>query len=476
VIDLVTNRWNAILLSGDRVRRALLPGRGASPLKAGDTWEGSASERRWAPNPPSPEEWTDVVARREDPDASGTRGTRGRIAWLSSVNEAYVFGDERGVQGETSHAERGESQADAAASFERYLGLRAAALDAPPGGWLLPQGRTGPGRPYPHALGLREAEPFDSLIETFRALAERSERVSGALAAAVEDPETAELRDALAERRDRAKKKIRALESELAAGSEAEAIRELGHILLARKNDVPRGAEEVTLADFSGESITIELDPQRDAPANAAVYYERAKRLDRAVAKLPSRIDRARQRTAKLESALERLESDGPDESLWKLAGRRPGTAASGGRGSSGRGSQGAGPQMPRLPYRRYRTTGGLEIRAGRSAKDNDELTFHHSAPDDIWMHVREAPGSHVVLRWGRKDQNPPESDIAEAALVAAVLSRARGSRLVPASRAKPAPVRSPSSVHKPCSSSPIAPVPNAWRTTTSSPSLFLHL
>jgi predicted ribosome quality control (RQC) complex YloA/Tae2 family protein len=59
-------------------------------------------------------------------------------------------------------------------------------------------------------------------------------------------------------------------------------------------------------------------------------------------------------------------------------------------------------------------------------------------------MHVRETPGSHVVLRWGRKDQNPPEADIAEAALVAAVLSRARGSGIVPVAWTRRKYVRKP--------------------------------
>ncbi len=54
----------------------------------------------------------------------------------------------------------------------------------------------------------------------------------------------------------------------------------------------------------------------------------------------------------------------------------------------------------PSLPYRRYQTTGGLEVRVGRGPAPNDDLTFHHSSPDDIWLHARDTAGAHVILRW----------------------------------------------------------------------------
>jgi len=55
-----------------------------------------------------------------------------------------------------------------------------------------------------------------------------------------------------------------------------------------------------------------------------------------------------------------------------------------------------------------------------------------HSAPEDIWLHARDAGGAHVLLRWGRRDENPPRADLLEAAALAALHSRARTSALVP--------------------------------------------
>ena len=51
-----------------------------------------------------------------------------------------------------------------------------------------------------------------------------------------------------------------------------------------------------------------------------------------------------------------------------------------------------------RLPYRSFFDRDGVEIRVGRSGKDNDDLSFRHSRGNDVWLHVRGRPGAHVVI------------------------------------------------------------------------------
>ena len=67
----------------------------------------------------------------------------------------------------------------------------------------------------------------------------------------------------------------------------------------------------------------------------------------------------------------------------------------------------------------------------GRSSKANDLLTFQHARPDDVWLHARHAAGAHVILRW-EGEGSPPARDLAEAAVLAALHSRARSSGSVP--------------------------------------------
>lgn len=41
----------------------------------------------------------------------------------------------------------------------------------------------------------------------------------------------------------------------------------------------------------------------------------------------------------------------------------------------------------------------GYNVMIGRDSKSNDYLTFIEAKDEDIWMHVKGVPGSHVVIR-----------------------------------------------------------------------------
>jgi len=67
----------------------------------------------------------------------------------------------------------------------------------------------------------------------------------------------------------------------------------------------------------------------------------------------------------------------------------------------------------------------------GRGARFNDDLTFRHSSPGDVWLHARQTAGAHVILRW-QGEGKPPARDLEEAATLAALHSKARTSGSVP--------------------------------------------
>jgi predicted ribosome quality control (RQC) complex YloA/Tae2 family protein len=73
---------------------------------------------------------------------------------------------------------------------------------------------------------------------------------------------------------------------------------------------------------------------------------------------------------------------------------------------------------------RHYRSSDGYEVVVGRSARDNDQLTFKVARPNDLWLHAGDYPGSHVIVRNSKREEVPHRT-IIEAAQLAAKFSQA---------------------------------------------------
>ena len=88
-------------------------------------------------------------------------------------------------------------------------------------------------------------------------------------------------------------------------------------------------------------------------------------------------------------------------------------------------------PKKPRKPYFIYQSIDGIEIRVGRRAEDNDELSCNpeHRDGSNWWLHVAGCPGSHVVIRTDDDDVTTKFSNtLIDAALLAVVNSKANPS------------------------------------------------
>ncbi len=80
--------------------------------------------------------------------------------------------------------------------------------------------------------------------------------------------------------------------------------------------------------------------------------------------------------------------------------------------------------------YRRFESTHGYPIWVGRSREENQRLTFGEARPDDLWFHVKQAPGSHVILFCGK--DTPALDDLLDAAELSVFYSPAQHSSMVP--------------------------------------------
>lgn len=400
VVELMTNQWNVLVLDAAGRILSLLQRkqRGNRPLRTGERYVlPPAAARAGVETPVEMDQFVEILA--STPPAERVRRLLATVAYTSPLNAGAILG----------RAAADDGTAPLAAAHRRYLRITAARAGPP----CLLDGSIEP-QPYPVPLPDVSYREFGSILEAMSAAAEAG---GGAPAGAVGVPP--ELVDRLRGRIAAAEARAQRLAQERSgAEAEAEALRRAGDLLLAQVHLITKGQKSADLSDFEGGTLSIELNPALSPVENAHDYYDRAKRRGRAATRLPRLIERLRAEQVRLRELLDRAER-GAATTEEVLAGageievRRAGEA-----------------ETP-LPYRSYRTSGGLEARVGRSGSANDDLTFRHSAPNDVWLHARDVAGAHVILRWGKADENPPARDLNEAAVLAALHSRARTSGVV---------------------------------------------
>jgi predicted ribosome quality control (RQC) complex YloA/Tae2 family protein len=216
----------------------------------------------------------------------------------------------------------------------------------------------------------------------------------------------------------------------------ADELRHLGELLTAGLYTVPDGAEEALVPDFTqpgAPPVRIPLDPRLPAAATAQrlfAEYRHARRTGEAASR---EAERSRSELAYLESVVAAVEAARSPADLAEVRAELVDGGYAGGRPRREHGRPGATRPAPVVqPQKplRLQSSDGLTILVGRNNRQNDYLTLRLAAPDDIWLHVKDAPGAHVVLRVPPR-QEAPDAALLEAAQVAAYFSRVRQSSTV---------------------------------------------
>jgi predicted ribosome quality control (RQC) complex YloA/Tae2 family protein len=275
--------------------------------------------------------------------------------------------------------------------------------------------------PFAFLGGRPPAGGLSSAIEQEAANQERSD---------AEESQARVLMDGLRRGAKRLRRLLHKLEAELDSLPDATELRRRGEILKVNLGRIPRRSDSVTLPDWSSgseELVTIPLDPRLGARGNCEHLFKLAKKADRARPRVEARLAECRERITATQEILARAAEATDPEALEGLAEEararhlirsRAGGALEGAHAGQREGAGGSG---PRLPYRIFISKDGVEILVGRTAADNDVLTFQVARGNDYWFHVADHPGSHVVVRG---DRELPHETLLDAATLAAHYSR----------------------------------------------------
>ncbi|MDH5760008.1 MAG: NFACT family protein, partial [Gemmatimonadota bacterium] len=348
VVELLGNQWNAVVVEGpEEVVRHVLVRRsgGPRPLEVGRPYAAPPpSGREGIDGALSPERWREVL--EEYPPDQRRKVLLARVAYASPLNAYSIL-------------EAGDTLEDAHASWADMVRR---SHDPHPGVLTTDKG------PQPYPLPLRGVDwtPSPSLLEAFRTVGTTAETPPDDGGALVPPALLAALEGEV----DRSRRRATRLQAELRNVEDPAAMRAVGDLILARYRSIPGGATAVVLEDFEGRPVTVSLDPALPPHGNADGYYARAARAARARERLPGLIEEETTGLSRLERLLDRAHRGEVDEA--ELRGLLPAA------GSTAPGRKGE--ERATLPYRSYRSSGGLEIRVGRGARHNDDLTFRHAA------------------------------------------------------------------------------------------------
>ena len=239
---------------------------------------------------------------------------------------------------------------------------------------------------------------------------------------------------------DKARLKMQRLGEDLYKAENSDKYRLYGELLTANLHLAKQGMKEVkVISYYDGSEVTIPLDPKFTPAKNAQNYYKRYGKAKTAIKEKKLQIEETSADIEYLESVVSFIERAGTIEEVDLL--RRELTEAGYIRYRKPPKNAARKKYKPQ-PYS-YTLTSGKHVEAGRNNNENDFLTMKKASGQDLWFHTKDIPGSHVILFLDGSE--PTETDLFEAASIAAYHSKGTGSQNVPVDYTKVRYVKKPS-------------------------------
>ncbi|MHB1005926.1 MAG: Rqc2 family fibronectin-binding protein [Chloroflexota bacterium] len=276
------------------------------------------------------------------------------------------------------------------------------------------------------SLGLVEGEPAAFAAYELRQFPERrgvasaSEAVEAFFAATAQPTRRGEtgkaaLRETIASLRERATRRQRSLRESLPQFEKVDRLRRWGELLFTYAHEVtPRQG----LLAVEGEQI--ELDPGLSAIENAQRFFKDYQKAKAGMAEVPQLLEAVEAELAFLAQVATDLDLAANPAEIEEV---RQELRAAGLVQAPAQGKKKVRDRA--LPLGRpVLSADGFEVVIGRSARQNERVTFDLGSGGDVWLHARGIPGAHVIVKV--RGQEVPESTLRQAAAYAAYYSQAR--------------------------------------------------
>jgi predicted ribosome quality control (RQC) complex YloA/Tae2 family protein len=233
--------------------------------------------------------------------------------------------------------------------------------------------------------------------------------------------------------------KLKRLNRDMKETDNANEYRVKGEILTAYLNKVERGMTSIELPNYYDQNnlLTISLSNQQSPSENAQRYFKKYQKLKNAVKYLTEQIKLTRAEIDYFENIQSQIELAKPEDLVdirYELEqGHYLKDHEHNNKKKKAKRRKINKPEV-------FEASDGTEILVGKNNLQNERLTMHTADKRETWLHTKNIPGSHVIIR----SFDPSDQTINEAATLAAYFSKARDSTKVPVDFTKVKHVRKP--------------------------------
>lgn len=236
---------------------------------------------------------------------------------------------------------------------------------------------------------------------------------------------SAELFKTLQNLQERAVRKAANREKELKECKDKETYRIFGDLIISNQYALKKGAPYYDLQNYYDENKTVRIpaDVTLSPAQNAQKYYKEYRKKQIAETKLTDFIAQARQEAEYFDSVIDSLSRAETDSEISAIRTELAETGFLKRKSFKSKNEKALKPME-------YESTEGYKIFVGRNNVMNDKLTLKTAKNYDLWFHVKDTAGSHVVVQNDGREFT--DKVIREAALLASYNSKAGHSSNVP--------------------------------------------
>lgn len=263
---------------------------------------------------------------------------------------------------------------------------------------------------YGMAAMTREYPDCCSLLDAFFSERERADRIRS---------RSQNLLKHITTLSGRIARRVSAQQAEWKASQNREHLREYGELIKANLHQIERGADFCEVVNYYSpecETVRIPLDTALSPSQNAQKYFKEYRKAHTAQQRLAELVKKGTEELSYIDSVFDALSRAESDRELAEIREE----LEQGGylKAQNGKKTRPAA----KLPPYRFVSDDGFAILVGRNNRQNEQLSLRTAQSSDVWLHVKDGPGAHVIVCCEGKQ--PPDTTLEQAAVLAATYSK----------------------------------------------------